>query len=205
MINHAVCGLHFFNDASNNPRSKYKHEIARCNFWNSKYMVEIELGENDTALVQFQQNTPRLNLKNLSAAPRSFWDCLGVFCSKPSRQSQKPLGCASRFLRLSRGFWVHILLVSKITSCDFIYKSTVGVLIVAMGQGGCHAQQIEKNYSPSKRIKRRSNFVRLLKIIFFCCGVPCGDFPSKSLLFNPCRTNKKNYSPSKNKEEEQFC
>jgi len=32
MINHAVCGLHFFNDASSNPRSKYKHEIARCNF-----------------------------------------------------------------------------------------------------------------------------------------------------------------------------
>ena len=42
---------------------------------------------------------------------------------KPSRQSQKPLGCASRFLRLSRGFWVHILLVSKITSCDFIYNN----------------------------------------------------------------------------------
>ena len=80
-------------------------------------------------LVQFQQNTPRLNLKNLSAAPRGFWDCLGVFCSKPSRQSQKHLGCASRFLRLSRGFWVHILLVSKITSCDFIYYTTPIVFI----------------------------------------------------------------------------
>ena len=53
-----MCGLHYWghcnlvlfshclNNVSNNPRSKYKHEIARCNFWNSKYMIEIELGEN---------------------------------------------------------------------------------------------------------------------------------------------------------------
>ena len=54
----------------------------------------------------------------------------------------------------------------KSSSYHLSYAFTVGVLIVEMGQGGCHAQQIEKNYSPSKRIKRRSNFVRLLKNFF---------------------------------------
>ena len=55
-----------------------------------------------------------------------------------------------------------------------------------------------------KKNKEEEQFCEVALNYFFCCGVPCGDFPSKSLLFNPCRTNQKNYSPSKNKEE-QFC
>ena len=89
-----MCGLHYWghcnfvlfshclNNVSNNPRSKYKHEIARCNFWNSKYMVEIELGENDTALVQGQTSrqcskASRLRLEVLSKIPEAI---SGVFC-----------------------------------------------------------------------------------------------------------------------------
>ena len=67
---------------------------------------------------------------------------------------------------------------------------------MAMGQRGCHAQQIEKNYSPSKRIKRRSNFVRLLNIIFFIVRYHVVIFPQNHHLFNPCTTNRKKYSPS---------
>ena len=54
----------------------------------------------------------------VSFSPRS------ISTKYSSAKSQKPLGCASRFLRLSRGFWVHILLVSKITLCDFIYYTS---------------------------------------------------------------------------------
>ena len=156
MINHVVCGLHYWghcnfvlfshclNNVSNNPRSKYKHEIARCNFWNSKYMVEIDLRKNNTALVQGQTSrqcskTSRLRLKvfehcleelplNSSGIVLPSFNfnkiLLGkaseYFAQKPLDNAQKPLGCASRFWALSRGFWVHILLASKITSCDFI-------------------------------------------------------------------------------------
>ena len=98
-----MCGLHFFNDASNNPRSKYKHEIARCNFWNSKYMIEIELGENDTALVQGATRA-------VSFSPRS------ISTKYSSAKSQKPLGCASRFLRLPRGILLKTLSTISKTS-----------------------------------------------------------------------------------------
>ena len=119
MINYAVCGLHFFNDASNNPRSKYKHEIARCNFWNSKYMIEIELGENDTALVQGQLGLGAFLPSPALIAP---WTWVVSFSPRSistkysSAKSQKPLGCASRFLRLPRGILLKTLSTISKTS-----------------------------------------------------------------------------------------
>ena len=82
--------------------------------------------------------------------------------------------------------------------------STVSVLIVAMGQGGCHAQQIEKNYSPSKRIKRRSNFVRLLKIIFFVVGYHVVIFPQNHCFLTHAEQIKKIIHPQRIKRRSNF-
>ena len=52
--------------------------------------------------------------------------------------------------------------------------------------GGCHAQQIEKKSHPEKKIQRRSNFVGLLKNIFFVNGGTMGWFYAKNAPFlNP--------------------
>ena len=103
--------------------------------------------------------------------------------------------------------------MTKKRTCEFIMYSpendltrnmvtTVGVLIVAMGQGGCHAQQIEKNYSPSKRIKRWSNFVRLL---IFLWGYHVLIFRQNQHFLAHAQPKKNVFTLKKNKEEEQFC
>ena len=76
--------------------------------------------------------------------------------------------------------------------CYFII--TVGALIVATSQGGCHAQQIEKKSHPEKKIQRRSNFVGLLKNIFFVNGGTMGWFYAKNAPFlNPKMLTSKGY------------
>ena len=59
-------------------------------------MIEIELGENNTALVQGATRA-------VLFSPRS------ISTKYSSAKSQKPLGCASRFLRLPRGILLKTL------------------------------------------------------------------------------------------------
>ena len=66
-------------------------------------MIEIELGENDTALVQGATRA-------VSFSPRS------ISTKYSSAKSQKPLGCASRFLRLPRGILLKTLSTISKTS-----------------------------------------------------------------------------------------
>ena len=64
----------------------------------------------------------------------------------------------------------------------------------------------KKNYSPSKRIKRRSNFVRLLKIIFFVVGYHVVISPQNHCFLTHAELIKEQlFTFKNNKDEEHFC